>query len=840
MTTPETGTDHENIKQLFFAALDLKPDLRGAFLDENCDSSTMRDEVESLLDAQRDAGSFLEGISAAGVIQNSYQKTASENLIGELIGQYRIVREIGRGGMGVVFLATRETFHQQVAIKIIKRGMDSDVIVERFVRERQIMAALNHPFIATLLDGGTTVDGLPYFVMEYVDGVAINEFCRELSETEILVLFRKVCSAVSFAHEKLIVHRDLKPSNILVNADGEPKLLDFGIAKLLDNTDARETQIHNRVLTPAYASPEQISGAIIGTTSDVYSLGKILAELLDCSVNGLATATPVSQADTRVPTLKRGLRHDLNNILSMALKVDSDRRYRSVEGFSQDIWRYLEDLPVSARPDSFGYRTQKFVKRNQLRLVFAGLLGLSITAGIIATIWKANEAYRERQLAEQRFETLRKLSGSFINEIHGEIQNLPGSLPARQLLRRRATEQLDSLAAEAGDNRLLQDDLARAYLNFASLPDLSIREKAAILKKAGKVYEVLLQTEPENPGYREQLALVYVEIGDTEKVSGSVAKAFEYNNAAVAILDQVSGAEPNDISKLKNLRSAVAYSAKYYELQGDATASLEAARREQQIVNQMLKLNLPASEASHLANRSRLHIGEALTSLGDYKAAISEIQAALDGFTTEQAENPHNTSLNYYLWVTYRRLATAVELEGNPNQALKYAEKSLSIIKAGMATSPKDIGFHRNSAIAHIQLGQMLFRQNQAAQAITHFRRALELSKEVLTIDPGYFESKIDVAGSHANLGYALVTTGKSDGLAHLIDAVKIYDEISRIDTENALIKRDHAETIGWLASALERTDKVRSEELFTASRALWSDLRSKGKLRAADTTRVN
>ena len=813
-------------------AIESDPAKRDAWLTDACDGDeALKSDVERLLAHEKAASSFLEDSPLGAAIH------AQENgeLDGTHVGPYKIVREIGRGGMGTVYLAERadQEFAKLVAIKLIKRGMDTDFVLKRFRNERQILANLDHPNIARLLDGGTNADGLPYFVMEYVDGVSINEYCAELIETEILSLLRKVCSAVSFAHEKLIVHRDLKPSNILVNADGEPKLLDFGIAKLLDTTDARETQTHIRVLTPAYASPEQLAGDRVSAATDVYSLGKVLGELLNCSEDA-------PQGSTDKTTSKTALRSDLQNIIAMALRVDLARRYGSVESFSEDIRRYLEDLPVLARPDSFGYRTQKFVKRNRLSLVFAALLVLSLAAGMIATLWKANEARRESELAQQHFENLRKLSGSLITDIHGAIQNLPGSLPARQLLLRRATEQLDALAVESGDNRSLQADLARAYLAFASLPDLSINEKGAMLKKAGKVYEVLLQTEPENTRYGEQLALIYVEIGDTEKVSGSVAKAFEYNNAAVAILDQVSGAEPNDISKLKNLRSAVAYSAKYYELQGDATASLEAARREQQIVNQMLKLNLPASEASHLANRSRLHIGEALTPLGDYKAAISEIQAALVGFSIERAENPHDTSLNYYLWGANRRLATTLELDGNPNKALKYAHDSLSVIEVGMATSPKDIGYHRNSALAHLQLGQILFRQHQVAPAISHFRRALELSEEVLELDPWYFESKIDVACARANLGYALISTpGKAEGLVHLSESAKIYDETSRIDTDNALLKRDYAEALGWLASALERTDNLKSDEFHQTSDALWTELRSKGKLSAADISRT-
>ena len=330
------AADYAKIKELYSAALDVDTGNRENFLKAACFDPRTRAEVESLILAHTESEGFLEDLSAAKVIQNSFQKTLSDKLIGQVIDKYRVIREIGRGGMGIVFLAEHETFRHEVAIKIIKRGMDSEAIIERFLRERQILASLSHPFIAKLLDGGTISDGLPFFVMEFVDGVAIDEYCVGRKEKEIVELYRKVCSAISFAHQKLVVHRDLKPSNILIDNAGEPKLLDFGIAKLLDATEADETQPHQRVLTPRYASPEQCSGAMVGTASDVFSLGKILSELLGKSSEG---ADKVSQR----------LSGDIEIIVSKAVSEDVETRYSSVDRFSDDLRRYLEDLPISAR-----------------------------------------------------------------------------------------------------------------------------------------------------------------------------------------------------------------------------------------------------------------------------------------------------------------------------------------------------------------------------------------------------------------------------------------------------------------------------------------------------------
>jgi non-specific serine/threonine protein kinase/serine/threonine-protein kinase len=367
-----------------------------------------------------------------------------------------------------------------------------------------------------------TDDGLPFLVMEYVEGVSIDKFCQanNLSINERLELFYKVCAAVSYAHQNLIVHRDLKPSNIFVTRDGAPKLLDFGIAKLLDDDGESETLTiaDTRLLTPEYASPEQVRGETITTASDVYSLGVVLYELLtgaspyklasrnvkeliravcdtelvkpsDAAMaqssgwqaeienpsesqianNKLQKTTSDEQSATNENgNLKTGnrkidfqsLRGDIDNIILKALEKQLTRRYSSVEKFAEDIRRYLAGLPVSARKDSFGYVAQKFVWRNRLAVFAAVLLLLILFGGVAATLWQARIAQVERAKAERRFESLRQTSKSLVTEIHGAMMNLPGSLPARQLLLQRGIEQLDALAVDSENNPQLQLDLA--------------------------------------------------------------------------------------------------------------------------------------------------------------------------------------------------------------------------------------------------------------------------------------------------------------------------------------------------------------------------------------------
>ena len=385
----------QQVKSVFEAAIALNQDDRARFLSENCREDTqLLSLVERLIAADERAEAFLENSPI-----NSLRSTDSQTWIGKRVGHYRVIEELGRGGMGAVYLARREDeFEKVVALKIIRRGMDTDDMLRRFRNERQILAQLDHPNIARLLDGGTTDDGLPYFVMEHVDGIAIDDYCdkHQLSITGQLKLFRQVCAAVSYAHQHLAIHRDLKPSNILVTEDGTPKLLDFGIAKLLaPGVTTSDTVTGMQLMTPEYASPEQARGeSSITTASDIYSLGVVLYELLTGespydfpSRRADEVARVICETEPQRPSRisgesqrkqkghsafgNRQLRGDIDNILLMALRKDPARRYSSVEQFSEDIRRHLEGLPVLARPDTPWYRTSKFISRHRAASVGA-------------------------------------------------------------------------------------------------------------------------------------------------------------------------------------------------------------------------------------------------------------------------------------------------------------------------------------------------------------------------------------------------------------------------------------------------------------------------------------
>lgn len=454
------------------AVLDASPAQRTHVLAAQCGGDdALREEVEALLRAEAAADARLEqpaaGWAAALAGDEPDDADIAVHHAGERIGAWRLIGEIGRGGMGTVWLAERADgdFTQRVAMKLLKRGVDSDAILARFVAERRILARLEHPHIARLVDGGITAQGHPWFAMEHVDGQPITRWCdaRTLDVATRLRLFLDVADAVQHAHRQLVVHRDLKPSNILVDAAGNVKLLDFGIAKLLDAQDERAdsatlTRIGGRMLTPEYAAPEQLRGGTITTATDVHAMGVLLYELLTGkrptalqrdTVAGFAVdAQPAPRASTLVDEasasargttarrLARQLRGDLDTILLRAVHAEPERRYGTAEALRDDLQRHLDGQPILARPDSAWYRARKFVARNRLAVAAAALLALSLFAGLAATAWQAREAQARAREAEQQARRAEQVKAFLIDIFQaGGPQQWRGKEPtARELL----------------------------------------------------------------------------------------------------------------------------------------------------------------------------------------------------------------------------------------------------------------------------------------------------------------------------------------------------------------------------------------------------------------------
>ncbi len=401
MSADSEASRWQRLEALFYEALDLEPSLREAFLDRSCaGDADLRREVEKLLRASGETVGFLHQ-----PVREAAREMVSESgdAAGLRMGAYRLIRTLGEGGMGRVYLAARadDQYQQNVAIKVMRSSVGrSPGMLVRFRAERQILANLNHPNIARLLDGGITPDGLPYLVIEYVDGSPLDDYCgrAHLSIDARLRLFRTICSAVEYAHGNLVVHRDIKPANILVTSDGSPKLLDFGIAKLLDpasdpGAGTSPTQSTERLMTPEYASPEQISGQAVTTATDVYSLGTVLYELLTgrspfrlTKSSPLETVRAICEDEPKRPSSvveahpaeARKLKGDLDNIVLKAMRKEPARRYASVAQFSEDVRRFLDGYPVGARAGSWRYRSGKFVRRHKAGVAAAAAFNPSI------------------------------------------------------------------------------------------------------------------------------------------------------------------------------------------------------------------------------------------------------------------------------------------------------------------------------------------------------------------------------------------------------------------------------------------------------------------------------
>lgn len=427
------GALFQKVKEIFAEAIEKPRGERLAYVREKCgEDALLLSEIESLLEAHDSPENVIES-NAFDLLEDF--STASKRYEGAEFGHYRIVREIGRGGMGTVFLAERSDgeFDQQVALKIVGQTVVSHDLERHFRRERQILAALNHPNIARLLDGGVTISGEPYLVMEYVEGGNLLDYTKDFSTVEKLNLFLKICAAIDYAHRNLVVHRDLKPSNILVTSDREPKLLDFGLARIQDEgLSSDSTQSAFRALTPAYASPEQIRGDTVTTASDIYSLGVVLYELLsgrkpfhfenkslDEILRTITTdeAPRLSQAG---PSGRVDLRGDLENIVAMALRKEPERRYGSAAAFAGDIEKYLGGRPVSARPNTISYTASKFLRRNRIAVAAAALVILTVVAGGIVSFVQFRRAEAERAKAEE-------ISGFLMNMMLTANPNLPGT-----------------------------------------------------------------------------------------------------------------------------------------------------------------------------------------------------------------------------------------------------------------------------------------------------------------------------------------------------------------------------------------------------------------------------
>jgi len=796
----------QQVKEVLHSASECPPFERAAFVLSACaGDDELRCEVESLLAYESSVENFIE--ESAFVVAGSIAGSDTA-MVGRRIGAYRIVREIGRGGMGAVYLGVRDDdeYQKQVAIKLIKRGMDTDAIVRRFRNERQILAGLEHPNIARLIDGGTTEDGLPYLIMEYVEGVPVDRYCdaNKLSIAERLRLFRRICAAIQFAHQNLIVHRDLKPSNILVTPDGTPKLLDFGIAKLMQaevggGVVREQTATGLLMMTPEYASPEQISGTRLTTASDVYSLGVVLYELLTgrrshrftsrrpdrvaqiiCDTlperPSLAVCREVEaheeagddencetrttgkisemRGETSAERLRKRLRGDLDNIVLVALRKDPARRYASVEQFSEDVRRHLEGLPVHARADTISYRATKFIKRNRIGVAAATLVFVTLLGGVIATAWQARVARTERARAEQRFNDVRKLANSFIFEFSDPINELPNSTLIRHRMVERALEYLDGLAPESGSDPSLQHEIALAYIkvgdiqgkpNMANLGDTQGAIKS--YRRAVEILQPLNASDPSNLENMRVTSLAYQSLGYILRFTNDYAAALENLRQSLNLREALSGAEPSNIK----YRHLVAESYKFIAddmtdaaiitgAPAELSAALENYRKAAAIYQETLALN--PQDINQIRGNASIHqrIGSCLILIGDNGGDRENYRQAIEHHT--QAIALWQTSTNDPAEANGRfpsgerlHIGMAQTGLGDLNDAFANFDKAGRVFEKLVVSDPNNVEYRWELVYLYQNTAKALARAERTAEAITNYSRAVQLTESLLAAD---------------------------------------------------------------------------------------------------------
>lgn len=887
------------MKNVLSAALDLPEAGRADFLSREADEE-VRSKVEKLLAAHEKAEGFID--RPLLISQGIAEDESKETFINKRIENYLILEKIGSGGMGAVYLAERvnSDFKQKVALKIIKRGMDSEAILKRFATERRILSTLRHPNIAQLIDGGISTEGLPFFVMEYVEGLPLNQYCRErqLSLEERLGVFRQICSAVENAHQNLVIHRDLKPTNVIVTSDGNAKLLDFGIAKVLsdDGFENTNTATRAKVFTPEYASPEQILGKTVTTATDVYSLGVILYELLaehrpyetkgrsfDEIVKSVCETEPVRPSawisdlgfrtsDSKVtvsgdqktahdesktnpqsaiinPKILKG---DLDNIILKALRKEPAERYGSVQQFSDDVLRFLQGLPVLARPQTLNYRFGKYVKRHRAGVVAAALVLFSLIGGISVATWQAVVARRERAKSERRFNDVRKLTNSFLFEFHDAIENLPGSTPARKLVIDRALPFLDNLALESGDDDSLQSELAESYYNLGmiqghpSFPNIGdVAGAIGSFRKSITIGEVLVRHEPTNPDFRLNLAKYYDMLGDMFGVASyDTPAATENYQTGLRLREEVRKEYPADPKVLNGLMIS-------YERVGSIkakTGELNAAIKYYQDTLAMAEQFQALEPANNRRQRNIFlgyyAIGKALHANGEYRKALEQYANGRTLVENVISVEPNNTDLKRMIGLFDDLSANAYLELGETELANVLSNSGLAVSEQLFAADPTNIQFYGDLTVSLDTAGDLRVKAGDVAGALKLLNRSLEMREAAFKNDPTMTLAKRYIAISRNKIAAAFrANNDLAEALSQLNMALKINRELCLSDSTNLDLRRELAgslkgkgETLALIGAKERNLVKSReARELLEESLKIYTDLKANNQFYGSD-----
>jgi eukaryotic-like serine/threonine-protein kinase len=743
----------ERLAEIVKSAIECGPEGWAAFLDEECRSDpAMRAEVESLLKHQEAVDEFIEK-PALHLAAESFVREGGAYRAGQIIGDYEILSLIGSGGMGEVYLAQDRRLNRKVALKFVRRGMNSDDILRRFTHEERLLASLNHPNISQLYGSGVTDDGIPFFAMEHVDSERLDQYCNErrLATDERLQLFRKVCAAVTYAHQHLVIHRDIKPANIRVTAEGEPKLLDFGIAKLLDTENGSgQTLTLPGVMTPEYASPEQVRGETMTTASDVYSLGVVLYELLtgqkpykiDNRTPANVARAIAEQEPTRPSTAARNqqsefrnqksLRGDLDNIVLMAMRKEPARRYSSVAQFSSDIRRHLEGLPVIARKDTLRYRSEKFIQRHKVAVAAAAVVFLTLIGGIFATAWQAKKALAQARIAAEQRDRAQKQAAK-AERVTTFMQNVLGfsdpswnsSNPHRN---REAT--ISAAMVEAG---------RRAETELANEPEAL----AAVHFTIGNTYRTQSRLPEAEPHLRAALEIRRRVLGPNNPETGqSMVTMAEW----FLVSGRYPEAEPLYRDAIPIFRAN--HDAKWLSIALNDSGTLKWFAGEHVAAEKFLReaLNVSAEfVGAERAPRAVMYntLGLARRDQGDLAQGAEFLQKAIDEHRALPGEARSELAL------ALSNLASIVLLQGDYERAESLSHEAFELFRKTLGEN------HQYSAYPLITLAEIYYRSQNYPKARETIERAAQIQQRALPAE------HIDFVRSRVTLGKIIMQTGE-------------------------------------------------------------------------------
>lgn len=832
MLTPEGWAE---VTELFGQALDLAAEERAAFLARLAgEDPAIAHELAGLIEQHERPGDFLS--------QPPLTAPLITDLSGSHAGPYRLVRLISDGGMGAVYLAERSdgAFSKQVALKVLSPAFFH--AQERFQQEREFLARLDHPNVTRLLDGGSTPDGLPYLVVEYVDGVSITQYCaqRQLTLDARLRLLLQVCAGIAHAHQRLIVHSDIKPENILVTADGTVKILDFGIATLRDSS---RTTALPRPATPAYSSPEQLSGEPMTTASDVYSIGVVAhvvltgslpyplqSNRLDEIMRAVLSARPfvASQTPGLDSRTARRLRGDLDTILARAIEKNPEQRYASAQQLAEDIERYRNGFPVRARPHTVGYRLRKFVGRYRLASALAVLTVLSLVAGVAVS-------RRQTNVARQRFEDLRSFAHAVVFDINDALSTIPGTTAAREQLVDTALQYLDRLGRNDLSDPALREELAAAYLRIGRVQGGAFRpnlgDSAGALASFRKAVVAVGDGATSTAGLDRVGIEAHIEIAALAK---DPLQSMPERDQAIRAAERHLAADPHDIETLRLLADAYHGRATVDHVADQVTDEARVAALEIDVRKRILAASPGVWRSEIALAEAMAQHALALEQQTDYGASLAELRAAAAMLESLMARQPGNQLVVRALADTRSRAGSVLLALGNAPEAAVAIESAVQLLEPIVRADPGNAHYRGDLAYAWFRLAESLRARGQMAQALELHRQVLAIRRARVALDPNFTFIRWDLSRSLNVVGQLLLVVPPGDpeqARALFEEAYGLAEETLRTAPSFNELRKQSARADEGLGRAARLAGGEAGTATFFFERSLrtWQDVLARG-----------